>query len=148
MLVFLCALLALVSAQSYNCATYSAPDASCASLKKSQKCEQYSQFAWDPYTSYPTVWPVRCMDNPTNRNCMATPLSPSTPTSGFCRPRCVTNQKRHFYQATPCSTLTTQADCALSVSNCGSTQTTCDWCAWNAATATCSAVFICNNGPF
>ena len=148
MLLIVLALVALANAQSYNCAPYSAPNGSCAALKKSQKCEEYFQYAWDPYTSYPTVWPTRCVDNPTNRNCMASPLSPSTPSSGFCRPRCVTIQKRQFFQGTPCETLTTQSSCAISVSNCGTSQTTCDSCAWNNATSACQVAFICNNAPF
>ena len=147
MLVLFFAFIVVAFAQNYNCPGTTVSD--CTVVKKSDKCGTRFQFVIDGLTAYPTVSPVFCMDNPaSNRFCMATPLAPSTPTSGFCRPRCVTNQKRHFYQATPCNTITTQADCALSVSNCGSTQTTCDWCAWNAATSTCSAVFICNNAPF
>lgn len=96
MLVVFLLFLACVSAQDYDSPTYLSLN--CADTKKSQKCNTFFEFTFDSYTSQPIKWPVRCSDNPaSNRYCMATPIQPSTPTSGFCRPRCATNQKRQTY---------------------------------------------------
>lgn len=147
-------LLTLTYAQDYNCPPYSSTPGNCTTVRKSQKCGNYIQFNWDPVTAAPTIWPTHCADNPdSNRWCMATPVSPSTPTSGLCRPRCVTNIKiyylgTNFNNGGGCPSLTTNSMCAQSVINCDSFNIKCDWCAWNNSTNTCYKAFYCNNNPF
>ena len=148
MLLVIIALIAISYAQDYNCPSFSSSD--CSTVKKSQKCSDYFQFSWDYNTGKPIVWPVRCVDNPnSNRYCMATPISPSTSTSGLCRPRCVNNQKSNFFTASSCAAMNTQQLCVLSVTNCGEFNSVkCDWCSYDLATNTCGTSFLCNNGPF
>lgn len=148
MLFLLCLLVTFVSAQTANCPP-STVVSNCILVKKSAGCGTKFQFAWDPATAAPTVWPVFCMDDPNSKQyCKASPVSPSTLTSGLCKPRCVTNIKTGFYAGAGCPALLPQAYCVTSVANCGTGQTQCDWCAYNPSTNTCYAPFTCNNGPF
>lgn len=162
MLLLLSILLAIVCAQNcthdetqeYNCPTFSSAPGDCSTVRKSKGCVTHLQFAYDPFSAAPTICPTFCTDNPnSNRWCMATPLSPSTPTSGFCRPRCATKIKQFFLGTNyngggGCPTLTINSFCAQSVINCDSFNITCDWCAWNLTTNTCYKAFNCNNQPF
>lgn len=128
-------------AQDFNCPPYSAPTG-CQNIRQSQKCNQYMGFAWDPATAVPTIGPTHCADDPkSNKNCMNTLLSPSTSTSGWCRPVCATNIKTAYFNSpAKCSDLPFNF-CAVSVSNCGVNG--CDWCAWKNSTNTCYSAFIC-----
>lgn len=146
MLLLIFSLFTLSLAQDYNCPIYSTSN--CASIRKSQKCVEYFQLEWDFVTADWIKLPVRCVDNPaSNRYCMATPVYPSTATSGLCRPHCVNNLKTARFEGLSCSSMTSDL-CRVAAANCGTNNVKCDWCSYNLTSSTCYTSILCNNGRF
>ena len=143
MLALLSFLFVVSYAQDYNCPAIATTD--CTTVLQSNICSEHYEFSWNTVTADPIAWPVHCVDDPNSSEyCISTPKSPSTPTTGFCKPNCVTSMKNYFISEYGCPE-TGLYFCPNTVSICTVNNTECGWCALDTITNTCYAPFLCNS---